>query len=416
MIGMERELLRSEDARRELASSGLETIRQHHTCRHRAAQLMEIYGEITAMRMFVFGSSITSSYWNGAATYYRGIYKSLAALGHQITFAEPDIYQRQQNRDLSEVEYAQVIVYQTPRDIDELIGLASTADLVIKHSGVGSEDELLERRVLECRSPSGAGCLLGCGCSGDAATGGGRSRAIRSAAAFRNTILSLPTAAAPRWWSAIGGWERAAAIPFTTRSIRRRIIAKRPMRSLACDLVFVGNRLPDRERRVEQFFLRAAELAPEMRFVLGGEGWGGKALPPTCAGLGTWAPGRTTASTPRRRMVLNINRDSMADVGFSPPTRVFEAAGAATCLITDKWRGIEKFFEPGREILVAESAEEIVGYLRGTSAAQARAHGRCDAAAGAGRTYLRAACRRGGGDSARGTRGRVERGRNAAVA
>ncbi len=74
-------------------------------------------------------------------------------------------------------------------------------------------------------------------------------------------------------------------------------------------------------------------------------------------------------------MVLNINRDSMADVGFSPPTRVFEAAGAAACLITDKWRGIEKFFEPGREILVAESAEEIVGYLRGKSAAEARAIG-----------------------------------------
>jgi spore maturation protein CgeB len=74
-------------------------------------------------------------------------------------------------------------------------------------------------------------------------------------------------------------------------------------------------------------------------------------------------------------MALNINRDSMADVGFSPPTRVFEAAGAATCLITDKWRGIEEFFEPEREILVAQSAEEIVGYLRGKSAVQAAAIG-----------------------------------------
>jgi spore maturation protein CgeB len=74
-------------------------------------------------------------------------------------------------------------------------------------------------------------------------------------------------------------------------------------------------------------------------------------------------------------MVLNINRDSMADVGFSPPTRVFEAAGAGACLITDKWSGIETFFEPGREILVAENAEEIVAYLRGMSASEARAIG-----------------------------------------
>ena len=65
-------------------------------------------------------------------------------------------------------------------------------------------------------------------------------------------------------------------------------------------------------------------------------------------------------------MVLNINRQSMARVGFSPPTRVFEAAGAGACVITDAWAGIDQFFEPGREILVAESAEDIVSFLRET--------------------------------------------------
>jgi spore maturation protein CgeB len=70
-------------------------------------------------------------------------------------------------------------------------------------------------------------------------------------------------------------------------------------------------------------------------------------------------------------MVLNINRDSMAGVGFSPPTRVFEAAGAGACLITDRWAGIESFFLPEKEILVAGSAEEIVACLRNISAAAA---------------------------------------------
>jgi spore maturation protein CgeB len=88
--------------------------------------------------------------------------------------------------------------------------------------------------------------------------------------------------------------------------------------------------------------------------------------------VGTGSHNRINASA---RMALNINRDSMADVGFSPPTRVFEAAGAGTCLITDKWRGIEMFFEPEREILVAENAEEIVAFLRGTSEAAARSIG-----------------------------------------
>ena len=72
------------------------------------------------------------------------------------------------------------------------------------------------------------------------------------------------------------------------------------------------------------------------------------------------------------RMVLNINRESMAHTGFSPPTRVFEAAGAGACLITDEWQGIEQFFAPGREILVARNAEEIVAHLRSIDSQAAR--------------------------------------------
>ena len=71
-------------------------------------------------------------------------------------------------------------------------------------------------------------------------------------------------------------------------------------------------------------------------------------------------------------MVLNINRDSMAQVGFSPPTRIFEAAGAAACLVTDAWAGIETFFAPWREILCASSAEEIVQFLRRCDATRAK--------------------------------------------
>src|SRR5437764_3477715 len=96
------------------------------------------------MKIYVIGSSLTSCYWNGAATYYRGIYKNLHQLGHQITFAEPDAYGRQQKRDLAQVDYAEVRVYNSPRDIPELLAQAAAANLVIKHSGVGVEDELLE--------------------------------------------------------------------------------------------------------------------------------------------------------------------------------------------------------------------------------------------------------------------------------
>src|SRR5438874_9182695 len=103
------------------------------------------------MKVFVFGSSIASCYWNGAATYYRGIYKHLHALGHHIIFAEPNAYGRQQNLDDGIRDYVDGIVYGN-HELDQLLQKASSADLVIKHSGVGLNDELLEKEVLRCRS------------------------------------------------------------------------------------------------------------------------------------------------------------------------------------------------------------------------------------------------------------------------
>src|SRR5206468_584269 len=105
-----------------------------------------------AMKIFVFGSSITSSYWNGAATYYRGIYKQLNALGHQITFAEPDAYGRLQNRDAGDFSYVNTLDYKDANDIPALLKQAAACDLVVKHSGVGVFDELLEEEILDCQS------------------------------------------------------------------------------------------------------------------------------------------------------------------------------------------------------------------------------------------------------------------------
>jgi spore maturation protein CgeB len=140
-------------------------------------------------------------------------------------------------------------------------------------------------------------------------------------------------------------------------------------------LAFVGNRLPDRERRVEEFFLRAAELAPELKFILGGEGWGSRPLPKNVRWIGHVGTADHNRVNCSARMILNINRESMANVGFSPPTRVFEAAGAGACLITDAWTGIEQFFLPGEEILVASLAEDVVHCLRHISAQKAQAIG-----------------------------------------
>ena len=326
------------------------------------------------MRIFVFGSSITSCYWNGAATYYRGIYKNLAALGHEITFAEPDIYGRQQNRDPHEVNYADVIVYRTPGDIDGLLAQAAGADLVVKHSGVGADDELLEARVLECRSARTQVAFWDV----DAPATLARVEADPGDL-FRRLIpqydfIFTYGGGAPvvRHYLALGA-RNCHPVYNALESHTHHPVPPDP--ALACDLLFVGNRLPDREKRVDEFFFRAAELAPEMNFILGGEGWSSKSLPPNVRYIGHVPTDRHNCLNCSARMVLNVNRESMAKVGFSPPTRVFEAAAAGACLISDHWTGIETFFAPGRELLVAASAADVVVYLRGIGSREAHSIG-----------------------------------------
>jgi spore maturation protein CgeB len=328
------------------------------------------------MKIFVFGSSITSSYWNGAATYYRGIYKYLTQLGHQVTFAEPDIYKRQQNRDEVWIDYANVVVYQTPRDIEALLAKAALADLVIKHSGVGAEDELLETRIIECKSD--------------------RTRIVfwdvdapATLARVENNPTDTFRALIPNYdfiFTYGGGdpivqhykrFGAANCYPIYNGLDPSHHHPVAPDSNFACDLAFVGNRLPDREKRVEDFFLHAAELAPEMKFLLGGEGWGGKALPRNVRWIGHVATHQHNVVNCSARMVLNINRESMANVGFSPPTRVFEAAGAGACLITDCWPGVDHFFVPDREILIASSAEEVVSHLGRFNGEECRRIGEC---------------------------------------
>jgi spore maturation protein CgeB len=323
------------------------------------------------MKLFVFGSSLTSSYWNGAATYYRGIYKNLHRLGYEITFAEPDIYKRRQNRDETKIDYATVRIYQTPTDLGDVLAEACDADLIVKHSGVGADDELLETEVLKCRSGGSKVAFWDV----DAPATLARVEAD-SSDPFRFLIpqydFIFTYGGGPPvvdHYLDLGGRN---CFPIYNGVDPDTHYPVDPDPAMACDLAFVGHRLPDREQRVEQFFFAAAELAPDLSFVLGGEGWAGRSLPDNVRWIGHVATSDHNRINCSARMVLNINRESMANVGFSPPTRVFEAAGAGACLITNSWSGIAEFFEPDHEILVAKSAEDIVQFLRKVSAQQSR--------------------------------------------
>lgn len=326
------------------------------------------------MRIFVFGSSITSSYWNGAATYYRGIYKQLHALGYHITFAEPDAYGRQQKRDADDISYVSSIIYKSVEDLPVLLHQAAECDLVIKHSGVGVFDELLEEKVLECRTERTRVAFWDVDAPATLArVEADPGDALRGLIPEYDFVFTYGGGS-----PVVEHYQRLGAAnchPIYNAVDPETHFPVPPDPALYSDLLFVGHRMPDRERRVEEFFFHAAELAPDRKFALGGEGWGGKRVPANVRWLGHVGTGDHNRVNCSARMVLNINRDSMAGVGFSPPTRVFEAAGAGACLITDRWAGIENFFVPEQEILVAGSAEEIVSRLRDIPAGRARVIG-----------------------------------------
>lgn len=318
------------------------------------------------MRIFAFGSSIVSSYWNGAATYYRGCYKYLARLGYQITFAEPDAYGRQQHRDAGDFSYVQSVVYQPGADLDRMLAMAREADIVIKHSGIGVDDAELERRVLEC-SPE-AMCFFW---DVDAPATLHRMRSdaddpLREATAGYDAILTYGGGPKARQGFLEFGARAYYSIYNALDPETHHPVAADP--ELACDVAFLGNRLPDREARVEEMFLRAAELAPDQRFLLGGEGWGDKPMPPNVRWIGHVPTAMHNRVNCSAGMVMNINRVSMADFGYSPPTRVFEVAGAGSCMLCDDWPGIADCFEPGREILVVRSGEEVAAALHANGA------------------------------------------------
>ena len=158
----------------------------------------------------------------------------------------------------------------------------------------------------------------------------------------------------------------------STRATHHPVAA---MPQYRADLAFLANRLPDREARVEAFFLDAAARCPGQSFLLGGNGWHDKAMPGNVRMVGHVGTAGHNAFNCSALAVLNVARDSMAAVGFSPATRVFEAAGAGACLITDAWEGIELFLQPGDEVLVARDGAELAGHLNALTPARARAIG-----------------------------------------
>jgi spore maturation protein CgeB len=323
-----------------------------------------------------FGSSLVSAYWNGAATYYRGIVRGLHERGYDVTFYEPDAYERQAHRDIADPEWARVVVYGADSEEHPLraVEQARAADILVKTSGVGVFDELLDQAVLAARRPGAVAIYW------DVDAPATLDRLDENPSDPLNALIPQYDMVLTygggdpvvRGYEAVGA--RMCVPIYNALDPTTHYPVPADLRFEA-DLGFLGNRLPDREARVEEFFLHAAAQQPGSRFLLGGNGWHDKPMPSNVHYVGHVYTADHNAFNVTPRAVLNVSRDSMARYGFSPATRVFEAAGAGACLITDAWEGIELFLEPGREVLVAADGQQVAGFVAALTDAGAWAVG-----------------------------------------
>jgi spore maturation protein CgeB len=324
------------------------------------------------VKIAFYGSSLLSSWWNGAATYYRGLLRDLAGRGYDISFYEPDAYHRQQHRDMEPQPWARSIVYPaTNEGLRGVLAEARAADVVVKASGVGVFDDELLAGMLDHASPHALKIFWDV----DAAATLDEMRRddnhpVRRALGSLDLVLTY--GGGPPVVEAYQAFGARRCVPVYNALDPSTHHPVEPSPRFAADLSFLGNRLPDREARVEEFFLKPAAALSERTFLIGGNGWESKAMPPNVRHLGHVFTHEHNAFNCTPLAVLNVVRDSMADIGFSPATRVFEAAGAAACLITDAWEGIEFFLQPDEEVLVARDGQDVAEHVRSLTSGRAR--------------------------------------------
>ncbi len=328
------------------------------------------------MKIAFYGSSLVSSYWNGAATYYRGILHALAKRGWEIHFHEPDAYDRQAHRDIDPPDWAHVHVWPATDDgMKHAAAAAYDADVVVKASGVGVYDDELLIAVMAA-APAHA-LRVFWDVDAPATLADLRAEPLRPLRRMLPDLdLVFTYGGGPPVVASYLELGAARCDPIYNAVDPETHFPVAPEPRFSADIGFLANRLPDREARVEEFFLAPARALPSRRFLLGGSGWEAPHLPRNVTHVGHVSTNDHNAFNASPRAVLNVARDSMAAVGFSPATRVFEAAGAGACLITDAWEGIELFLEPDEEVLVARDGRDVADLVERLTPEGARAIGR----------------------------------------
>jgi spore maturation protein CgeB len=313
------------------------------------------------LRIVILGLSITSSWGNGHAATYRGLVRELSARGHEVLFLERDVGWYAANRDLPKPPFGSTALYSTFEELKARFGSTIRhADLVLVGSYV----------------PQGA------------EIGEWVTRVARGVAAFYDidtpvTLAKLDRGSldylSPRLVSRYHAYFSFTGGPILD-VLERRYGA--PMaRPLYCsvdprlcypedkeknwDLGYMGTYCADRQPALDNLLLEPARLNPSGTFIVAGTQYPRSIHWPKNVKRRTHlAPAKHRNFYNRQRFTLNLTRADMMKAGFSPSVRLFEAAACGTPIISDYWEGLESFFEPGREILIARSTKDIEQFLK----------------------------------------------------
>jgi spore maturation protein CgeB len=314
------------------------------------------------MKLVIFGLSITSSWGNGHATTYRGLVRELAKRGHRVTFFERDAPWHAAHRDLAHPPHCQTVLYSS---LEQCFGYyggeIGNADWVMVGSYVPEGIKIAERVTRRGNVPAAFYDLDTPVTLAKLATGKCSYLRPNQVPRYR---LYLSCTGGPVLRQIEKRFGSPAARPLYC-SADPELHYPDPEPRRAWDLGFLGSYSPDRQQPLERLLCESAARWQAGRFVVAGPqypaeiGW-----PANTERIGHLPPELHRAFYSSQRFTLNVTRMDMVKTGFSPSTRLFEAAACGVPVISDRWEGLGEFFEPGEEILTAGNAAEVLHYLR----------------------------------------------------
>lgn len=329
------------------------------------------------MRLLVLGLSVTSSWGNGHATTYRSLLRALYRRGHEITFVEKDVEWYASNRDMPEPEFCTVWLYQDWTAIRaQVLEAALVSDAVVVGSyfgdGVAAADALhaacLAAPLLfyDIDTP-----ITIAGLKAEGGTEYLRADQVAYFAAYLSfTGGPLLTEIERRY-----GVRRAVSLYCSVDPEEHR--RTKPDAEFHALLSYLGTYSDDRQAKLEHLLNEPARVLAQEQFLVGGPMYPLEiAWPANVRRIIHVSPQFHAAFYSSCRWTLNLTRRNMIEVGYSPSVRLFEAAACEAAIVSDRWAGLETFFRPGEEIVLADSTDEMLHVLRDMRASEARELGR----------------------------------------